>query len=437
MSPLPPSPLPPAPLPRRGYLGFEVEAVPGETPEARERWVVSEIDAESPADEGTLQIGDEILELDGLIVESLADLRARSGRRQAGDEAHFTVTREGRPLELVLVAAAMPAEKLKRGTLEWGEVPWIWRGETLRARALWTLPSAPPWALLWLLPSATWISQESSLTPSDPNLQLIDDLTAAGIATLRVDRSGLGDSEGPAPRHLDFFAEMTLWQTAWDYYFAREIPGTPPRFLYGRSLGGMLAPLLAQKEGLSGLIVWGTSPKSWHEASLKSFRQQLEQSGATGEHLDQKWTHVRELLEMVYGQDLTPEEAHARSPHLKETLPSEFRGPFIHDRVASFFHQLNHAEVEKAWSNVKCPVLALHAEYDILTQAEDLHALVQATGKNARFLSVPGVDHFMHERASMEDAVRVPFSGAFSPKVTAVFLEFLRSVIDQKKPKVF
>src|SRR5690606_15132657 len=196
-------------LPRRSYLGFEVTA---EGPDEAPRWRVSEIDADSPAARADLRLGDEVLSLDGTPLQSLADLRRRAARLPAERSAVLVVRRGELEVSLSLVPAPMPLEPLRSGRVVLDEVPWrLPEGETVRLRAVWTLPDAPgPHPAVWILPSAAWISQETPLDTWDPTYQLIDRLTAAGIATLRVDRSGLGDSEGPPCTELDFEHELSM-----------------------------------------------------------------------------------------------------------------------------------------------------------------------------------------------------------------------------------
>lgn len=418
----------PPPLPRRAYLGFEVEAVAGRPGASREGWIASEVDEGSPAQLGGLKCGDEIFALDGIEVRDLAELRERAGARRAGDSARLLILRDGDELELELVSREMPLEPLADGHVELDEVQWSSPEGPARLRAMWTVPAVEPWAALWLLPSATWVSQENPLSTWDPSYHLVNQLTSAGIATLRVDRSGLGDSEGPPCTTMDFEAEMSMWRAARDYFLAHE-RAVGPRFLFGRSLGGMMAPLLAVESSFSGVVVWGSASEPWHAASQTSFEEQLRQAGKAGQQWEESARRIERLLELVYVQGLTPAQARLRAPELCGTLAEEYCGELVHDRVASFFQQLNRAKVAEAWQRLECPVLAVHAEYDILTREAQLRRICQVVGEHAELVLLPGVDHFMHRRKSMEEAVAVPWGGSFDPVVTEMLLDFFRRTI--------
>jgi len=414
-------------LSRRAYLGFGVEATPSPSQPKRERWIISEIDPGSPADKSGLQLGDDVVRLDDVEVTSLADLRVRGAKRKAEELTSLDVLRKGSLLRLTLHAVPMPLERLLKGHVMLDEVPWRHEGRELRLRAIWTVPEGPARAVLWLLPSASWVTQETPLCTWDPGYHLIDQLTAHGVITLRVDRPGLGDSEGPAPQETDFHTELSAWTAAREYLFEHKLTKSLPRFLYGRSLGGMFAPLLATDKNFDGVIVWGTSAAPWHAASLRSFRQQLEQSNLKGGEFQKHWADTEQLLSLIYEEELSPHEAFARAPHLAKLFPDEYTQSRIHDRVPAFFQQLNRASIAEAWQEVNCPVLALSAEYDILTRPSELKRIVELAGSRAQFLSMVGVDHFMHQRTSQKEAVQVPWGGTFAPEVTRAILNFTRS----------
>ncbi len=415
------------PLPRRGYLGFAVDArpAPAELADQRpERWIVSELTPGFSASESDLRLGDDLLCIDDVPVMSLAHLRSLAAAVDPGRGCRVRVLRGSETMEFALTAAEMPLEKLSLGRVELAEVPWTYQGEHLRLRAVWTHPVGASRAAVWLLPSAAWITQEVPLDADDPTFQLIDRLTGEGLSTLRVDRSGLGDSEGPHPRELDFAAEMSMWEAARTHFFERTQGAR--RCLFGRSLGGYLAPLLAREQPFAAVCVWGTSSRSWHEGMLQSVEHQRRLAGQDGAPLAQGLALVERLQRLVFLEGLSPAQARKREPQLAQVSPQEYHGELVYDRTARFFQQLQTYDIARAWAAVQADVLAIAAELDIIVPAAALEELVSRIGPRGRFACLPGVDHFMHNRSSLEEAVRTPWGGAFSEKAALMILEFFR-----------
>ena len=407
------------PLPRRGYLGFGVDAQPASSDllhEGKERWIVSELADKTASGDAGLELGDDLIALNDVRILSLAELRAQAAAVAPGQSCEAQVLRNGLLVRVLLTASAMPLETLTTGTVELDTVPWLVEGRTVRLRAIWTHPShatyPSPKAAVWLLPSAAWITQENPLDPQDPTFQLIDHLTSQGVATLRIDRSGLGDSEGPHPSTLDFDAELSLLSAGRAYFLSRT--QHTRRCLYGRSLGGILAPLLAQHQPFDAIAVWGTSSLNWHEASLESVEHQRRLRGLSGSALEQALHAVEQLQRLVYIDGLSPDEARRLHPELSSVSPDEYRAELVYDRTVTFFQQLQKQELAAAWAKVSGEVLAVHAEYDIVVPQAALLRLVSTVGTNARFHSLLGVDHFMHQRSSLSEAVNVPWGGTFA-----------------------
>jgi hypothetical protein len=188
----------------------------------------------------------------------------------------------------------------------------------------------------------------------------------------------------------------------------------------------MLAPLLSQGS-LAGVVVWGTSSEPWHEASLRSTERQGRLRGMSSEELAEQMKLHRRMQELVYLEGHAPDEARQIATELESQLEEVYSGTQAHDRNFRFFYQLQRADVAGAWTRVEGQVLAIHAEYDILTQASDLRRVVDRVGPRARFSSVLGVDHFMHARESLSEAVRVPWGGNYSSEATRAIWEFLRN----------
>lgn len=409
------------PLRRRSYLGLELERVITREGGASVR--VAGVDAGSPAARAGLTSGDRIASFDGAAVSNLDLLRRAVAAASVTQSTSVVVERSGARHELAVRAIAMPLEEIPSGRVELREVAH--RGH--RLRALWTLPEGVgPHPAIWLLPGAAWMSEERPIAPGGSLLELIRGFTRAGFATLRVERSGLGDSEGPLCTETDLSAELDAWRASSAHFAGHEDVRPDRLFLYARSLGGMLAPLVVDSFAVRAVAVWGTSARRWERAMLEAARRQYALAGMTGSALDQTLSDLERLQQLVYAQGLSPEAAFREEPALRSLESHNFRGDQLYRRSAAFFQQLNRTDVAAAWRNVRCPVLALHGSSDWLSQLSDSIEIAELAPRGS-WLELDGIDHMMHARASVEEAFAEPFTGTFSPKALDALVTFFRS----------
>lgn len=406
-----------APLARRAFLGLDLERA------AQGGLSVVEVSPGSGAERAGVLAGDVLFAVGGERLGGVLEAHASIGRLVAGENVRLSLRRGEALVEVEAELSPMPLERLSSGRVELSEVEL---GE-LRLRAVWTFPEgSAPYPAVWLLPGATWLSEEQPLRDWYPTRRLTDELTKAGFATLRVERSGLGDSEGPACTELDLDEELRGFRAARSHFFERAEVDPARLFLYGRSLGGMLAPLLAQGEPFAALAVWGTSAGPWHRAMLDASRVQYELAGQPRELTERVLSRLEALQELVYVRGLSPSEAYAERPDLANVQPETFAGEHVYGRSFRYFHQLEHARVAEAWRRVSCPVLALRGSCDYLSTTSE-HERIARLSPRVTVREVPGLDHHMHERSDLGEALREPWGGSFSPRAVEALVEFYTS----------
>lgn len=182
-----------------------------------------------------------------------------------------------------------------------------------------------------------------------PNVRaLCSAWTDAGLVTMRVDRRGSGDSEGPP---ADFDAELAGARAAFDAL-------AEPVFVFGHSVGGMVAPLLHRPA--KAIVVYGTASTRWRACLEASTRRQLQ--GRSREDIEAALVaQARGLLE---GDERSPE----------------------------FHAQLDAVDLAAAWRTIECPVLSLHGELDRVVGADEARTLA-TQAKSGEFRSLPSRRH--------------------------------------------
>ncbi len=379
-------------LPRRAHLGIEVSS--GAVTQAGLR--VVGVAASSTAERAGIVPGDVVVNIDERSVDNVAQLVACVGRLVSGERLRITVLRNGDTLELSASISALATES-----------PLVCLDHVVGPSDTWlrcihTTPATPgPHPAIFYLQGSDWGSCEHPLTPAHPVRQMIAQFTHAGFATLRLERSGIGDSEGPACTDVDFEAELAGYQAG----LAQLRDRHPSVFLFGHSLGGMVAPKL-DLAGVVGVIVIGTSADTWHECLLGSFRRQAERAGQPAKVIARDLALLTELQEHVLREGKTPAEVYRLHPHLRDAAFTQFSGEQSFERTVRFFQQLEAAQLRAAWARVSCPVLALHGDEDWICTAGDADAIAALAGALGTAVGLPDVDHGLGNPGAAAAVVR-------------------------------
>lgn len=383
-------------LPRRALLGLELVTRADGAPGLEVRRVLPA----STADALGVRPGDRVLAICGQPLTGRdALLRAVHGLR-AGARVSLSLRRAGAGEETVEGSARpLPRERVPGSDVLLAHVHA--RGE--RQRLIYTRPrrglpgqeSRFP-AILFLQGLAS-ASCEAPLGGGGPLARLIAGWAAAGFVTLRVEKPGLGDSEGPDPSRVDFARELAGFRAGLEHLRARDFVDPARVLLFGHSLGGMVAPLLAREHPVRGVAVYGASARPWLECELASYRRQRGDAGASASELARRMPEVESLLRAVYREGRTPAQLYRERPALRVIGGASFTSDRAHGRPLEFFRQLDRAELAAAWSELDARVVAYHGARDRVCGADEAAEIVAIVNRakpgRARYVELPGLDH--------------------------------------------
>ncbi len=398
-------------LRRRPHIGLDLAL-----PEDGAGLVVMELPPGSPLT-GRVEVGARLLSVDGVPVTGLDDVRGRVRELAVGDECALTFDTG----TIRQVLEPLPLEPID-GRVELGEVPVPSEGG-YRLRSLWTFPRSPgPHPVVWLMPSANWLSEEHTQELWHPTLKLVRALAERGFATLRVERSGIGDSEGPPCVDTDLETELAWCRAGHEHLLANPDVDRDRVFLFGRSLGGTLVQLLAAEFEARAAAVWGATANPWHDAMMATAERQLRLKGVEGEKLSRHIERRRRLSEAVLIGGELPRDVLAREPELAPAK-DEFTGGRVHGRLARYFQQLQALDVAAACARFEGPMLVMRGELDWITGEDDAASVVAAARRPA-FRFFEGIDHLMHRRDDLAEASAHIFGGDFDPSGAEAMIAF-------------
>ena len=258
------------PLPRRGWFGVALGA--NETGNV----IVTSVQPGTTAEEMGMERNDVVRSVDGRPIQRPADvIAAIGGTHRAGDRVTLEVARAGVARSLSATLKPFPTERVPGSDVEYGSVALE---SGVRLRTIVTVPTgiSAPAPAVFVLQGGGCSSLDQPLAMPIGVVQTIHTIAASGFVTLRVDKSGLGDSEGPPCATIGYREELDGYRAALQALRSHAAVDRSRIFLVGISLGGVFAPILANETPVAGISAWGTiafAPRPYPGRSERFFAE--------------------------------------------------------------------------------------------------------------------------------------------------------------------
>jgi pimeloyl-ACP methyl ester carboxylesterase len=379
-----------------------------------------------------LKEGDVVAAIDGQPVEGLPQFLAAIARRKVGEKVELEVVREGKTEKKTVELRERPR---KRGD----GFDVIYDSVTSRGNRLRTIVSKPSGQ--GRRPAILWIQGLGNFSIDNPAGKLgaydkiLDELARSGYVTLQVDKPGCGDSEGGPWPEIDFQTELDGYRQGLkalkDYPFV-----DPDRvFVFGHSMGGVMAPLLASEQKVRGVAVYGTVFRTWYEYQVENVRRQTRLAGADFSTVEAAARNEIAVLAELYLARKSPVEVAKAHPELRRHM-SEFikDDKYMYGAHYMFFQQLSGLNMPEAWAKTDAHVLAMWGKGDFVAPGPDHEMIAEAVNE-----AHPGkgeyraldADHGFNKASGFKDSFGRSSSGAegeFNPVVIAILKEWMDRV---------
>lgn len=397
-----------APLRRRADWGFRMAARDSGAE-------VRGLRPGSAAARAGLRDGDRILRVNDDSLDHGRSIAAVRRRYRAGDTVRAHVARNGHTRTMAWRLAPIPEETIAGCEVRYGSVltPQGYRVRTVLTRPAGATGRVPTIVFV------PWLSCDpvEGAVPGDGWQKMLRGVAErSGWALYRVEKPGVGDSEGPDCGSNDLATDLAAFGAALDS--VRTLDGVDPDriVLFGGSIGGALAPVLAQRHPVAGLIVTGGFSHTWLEHMLDIERRRLTFEGTAPGEVHRAMRGYADFYSLYLNQELTPAEVLARRPDLTPLWYDAPDGQY--GRPAPYYHQVQALNVEAAWAAVDVPVLVVDGEYDwIMGRAEAQHAVDLVNGRHpgrATLERLARTDHNLDRYPTPLDAYRDQ-GGQFNP----------------------
>lgn len=321
----------------------------------------------------------------------------------------------------------LPEEQVAGVTIRYGEVRTA-KGYRVRTYTSRPKDAADKLPLAVFIP---WLSCDAVENPRNMkdgwSFMLRKVMRDAGMQLVRIEKPGVGDSEGPPCGDTDLEDDMAAFRAG--IAAALADPGVDPARLYliGGSVGGALAPILAREFSPLGIVVSGGFTRTWYEHMLDIERRSLTLSGRAPSEVNASMRAFSGLYDEVLNRGRTPAQAIAAHPEWKAVWTDEPARQY--GRAIRYYQQLQALDVEGAWQQVRVPTLVVWGEYDWIMghdEAERAVAIVGARDASlATYVVRPGMNHHFFRYPDAKAAF-VEKGGTFDEGAADTMVRWLR-----------
>lgn len=423
------------PLPRKAVFGAQLMPPTAEQRTAaalkeNEGIALGNVLPELSAARAGLQSGDIIVSLDGAPVNSPQEFTLKMRTKNGGEKLTVVFVRNGKRETKTVTLVERPKQKPDGFDVLYDQV----ESQGKRIRLIITKPQKPgKHAAVFLIGGIGAYSVDGDF-PAIAYGNIMGPIAKAGYVTVRIDKPGQGDSEGPIYTELGFGTELDAYRQAlkrlpsYDFIDANKIN------IFGHSMGGAFGPILASEIKLNGVCVGGTVSKSWMEYFVENTRRQALLGGMAHADLGDYIQRVSAFQHYLFYEGKTPDQIAKERPELASTVKEQVPDGKTYSGVGlPFFQELAKYNFEGLWSKVDSYVMAFWGENDFISTEEDHPIIVKIVNDRhpgkAEYVKLANSDHgFMKTSSFADSRAKWGRGGEFNPNVVDEVLKWLAKV---------
>lgn len=368
---------------------------------------------QTTADKLGVKPNDFIVNCNNVVIQSTPSLIQMAKHFKEGDSISLIVVRNHTPLKLLGLVKAKPYEvsdkfKITYGEFRHGEgfIRTIFKEPVLKKSI----------GTLYFIQGISCYSLDN-LQANDPTKLAIDAMVEKGFNVYCVEKLGMGDSYSRIPcEEIGFNQELDVFREGYKNLLSYSGIDTSRIFIFGHSLGGVTAPLLAEQFHPKGVVVYGTVFKQWGEYLKDAIIYQASYFGESIDSLKKEVALMEPTFNELFVNGKSAKELALDTNHL-----SVLRRAFEYNvntnlglagRTIEFHQEINSHNMAEAWKKSNTNVLAIYGESDIAANNSlDHEALINYVNKchsgKGHFLLMPKTNHTFQEIGTMSDYVKM------------------------------
>ncbi len=427
------------PLPRRGVLGVAFTPVPANLAtelklKPDEGLLTRDPAPGSTASKAGIRSGDVIVAINDKPV-ALNSIASFVRDQPAGKEITFSVYRDGKLTQLkseLLEKARDPGTE--KYAVEYSHI----ESHGKRMRTIITTPKAAgKHRAVLFIQGFSPVSYDYTLQTAKGDVSTIDgpilhQLASSGLVTLRVEKPGVGDSEGGPYADLDYKTELDTYLQALKQLKSLDSVDADNVFIFGHSMGGAFGPMIACEVPVRGLAVYGVAARTWYEYLLDTLRYQGLVAGDTFENTDEKVRLGSQLMALVFLENQSIDAIKKSHPQLAALADAVFPGGLFNGKTLEFWRQLQQVNFANYWAQCNAHVLAVRGASDFVTYdvdhrlvADIVNAVHPGWGKS---LVLENADHLFHNFATERESMQNFQRGQCNPSFAKVMIDWIDDI---------
>lgn len=242
---------------------------------------------------------------------------------------------------------------------------------------------------------------------------LMNEWIKAGYAVVTIEKSGLGDSYNCIPcSEADLVTDIEVFDAGYKYMVSLPYVDKSRLFIWGHSMGGVIAPEIARKHKPRGVIVFATVFRPWSEFLLEMHRVQYPLDGKSYIETEAAVRGMQKIYYEFFRLKKSPEELY-NIPEYRELVKAELEYKSgdnnMWGRHWRFWQQIDSLDLATSWSAVKCPVLSIFGGADYIACSALEHQLIERTVNathpgNCTNITIPDIDHLIVQQPDWKTA---------------------------------
>jgi uncharacterized protein len=407
-------------LARRSFFGIECAR-------RGDRLVVVSVAPNGTASAAGIRPEDELVKINGEPLSSPSQVTDLQRKFRAGSTVQFSIRRAQDILTKSAIAAALPLESDDGMETLYKTV----NAEGVLYRAIITKPRDNGRHPAVLLIGGLGCYSLDPMKANSAYAHVLLTLTHDGFVTMRIDKSGEGDSDDPPCESdaatLDLGVKRSIAGvealSGYDFVDSTHI------FIFAHSLGPIEGALVMGHVQVRGFIAAETIGTSWLDYQLEIARSQMLLLGQSYAEVEAFSRKNAKCLSLFYLQGLSESDVVKAEQNCKDDLPSQAGMP------ATYFRNIGEVNLANAWQHVDVPVLVTYGTSDPLTSKQQSRYLVNMINSvhpgRATYMEF---DHMSHHFDQQPDQTRALHAlddgenGPYNPRFVPGIEKWMRSI---------